>query len=313
MGEPDGEAVAATPDDRDLHGVLASVLDATTDLVGIADGDGRVVYLNLAARAFLGLGADAPLVGITPFHFLAPEAHETYAAQVLADLGTGHLWEGEVALRRHDGVDVPHSQVVIVHRGDDGRILHVSSVARDLSERIRLTEQLTHQATHDPLTGLANRRLFLGRLEQALARVERHGDDVAVLFLDLDRFKSINDRLGHGAGDELLVELAERLRSVFRTEDVIGRLGGDEYVVLCQELPADGDVAALGHRVVDAVARPYELAAGEAVIEVSVGVVTAGPGAGTADRVLRTADTAMYRAKARGRNEVELIRLPPGY
>ncbi|HSL56818.1 MAG TPA: diguanylate cyclase [Acidimicrobiales bacterium] len=293
--------------------LLASVLDATTDLVGIVDHEIRTVYLNRAARRFLGLGDDDGIDGLTPVDFVPPDRRDEYVALVLDAIAESDHWSGEVVLRRHDGVDVPCSQVVLVHRDDDGRMLHLSSVARDISETKRLEARLEHEATHDALTGLSNRRLLIDRIEQAVSRSRRHGDDVVVLFVDLDRFTSVNDRFGHAAGDEVLVEVAQRLRRAMRLEDVVGRFGGDEFVVLCEDLPAGTAPDVIGQRVIDALAAPYEVEAGEAVIEVSVGVVVTGAGPVTPDRLLRTADEAMYRAKGRGHNQLEVIRLPPGY
>ncbi|HEV7888810.1 MAG TPA: sensor domain-containing diguanylate cyclase, partial [Acidimicrobiales bacterium] len=162
-----------------------------------------------------------------------------------------------------------------------------------------------HRATHDELTGLPNRALVLDRLEHAMARAARDGSQVCVLFVDLDRFKSINDSLGHSVGDEVLVQVAERLQEAVRPSDTVGRLAGDEFVVVCEDLDA---VQALfvAERVADSVSRPVTLYGRDLVLTASVGLATACPTA-QAEDVLRDADVAMYRAKERGRARIEVF------
>lgn len=310
--DPDGGAETGRPD-AEVLAQLAVTLDAVDELVAVVDHRLVPSYLNAAARRFLGLGADADLSTRSLLDLLPPDDRDEYAVNVLDVVAETDHWHGEVVLRRHDGVDVPCAQDVVVHRDARGHLARLSAVARDISIQRRLEARLEHEATHDIVTGLANRRLLIERIEQALSRSRRHGDEVVVCFMDLDRFASVNDRLGYAAGDELLRQVAERLRHVVRLEDVVGRFGADEFVLLCEDVQPDVDPVAIGRRVVDAVSAPYDLEAGEAVIEVSVGLVVTGAGAGGPDRLLRTADEAMYRAKGRGHNQIEMVRLPPGY
>lgn len=169
----------------------------------------------------------------------------------------------------------------------------------------RAFQQAVHQATHDPLTGLPNRTLVLDRLEQALARLGRSGAPVSVLFVDLDRFKVVNDSLGHIAGDEALVHLAERLRAAVRQPDTVGRLAGDEFVVVCEDTDAR-EALAVADRVARARAEPLPLEAGETVVTASIGIAHGEPGTG-AEEMLRDSDVAMYRAKERGRSRIEIF------
>lgn len=310
--DPRGPAGAPVPDPEVLA-QLAVTLDAVDELVLVVDHRLVPTYLNGAARRFLGLAPAADPSTRSLLDLVPPGDRDEVAVTVLDAVAEADQWHGEVVLRRHDGVDVPCSQDVVVHRDAGGRLVRLSVVARDISIQRRLESRLEHEATHDAVTGLANRRLLVERIEQALSRSRRHGDEVVVCFVDLDRFASVNDRLGYAAGDELLRQVARRLRGVVRLEDVVGRFGGDEFVLLCEDVQPDVDPVAIAHRVVDAVSAPYELEAGEAVIEVSVGLVVTGAGAGSPDRLLRTADEAMYRAKGRGHNQVEMVRLPPGY
>jgi diguanylate cyclase (GGDEF)-like protein len=167
--------------------------------------------------------------------------------------------------------------------------------------------QLSHQALHDPLTGLANRALLMERLAQALARTERHPSSVAVLFLDIDRFKTINDNFGHEVGDSVLACIGDRLRKALRPEDMASRFGGDEFVVLCEDLEDDRHVVTIAKRLGRSISEPISLEAGEVVVTTSIGIAAA---RGIGDRpevLLRDADAAVYRAKERGRDRFEFF------
>jgi diguanylate cyclase (GGDEF)-like protein/PAS domain S-box-containing protein len=177
--------------------------------------------------------------------------------------------------------------------------VHVSSVA---VERRRVEDLLLHQALHDHLTGLPNRILLLDRIEQAQARGRRHGTDVAVLFIDLDQFKVINDSLGHAVGDDLLAQVARRLTRAVPDDDTVGRFGGDEFVVVGEDLDGDLGAVELAEHINAALSEPFDLSGEAVVVSASIGIVLAGP-ASSADpqSLVRNADAAMYRAKAMGR------------
>jgi diguanylate cyclase (GGDEF)-like protein len=166
---------------------------------------------------------------------------------------------------------------------------------------------LAHRVLHDPLTDLPNRTLFFDRLALALARLRRHQSSVAVLFIDLDEFKVVNDSLGHGAGDKLLVELGTRLRQAIRPSDTIARFGGDEFVVLCEDIGDARDGVAVGQRIVEATAAPFELEGREMYVTASVGIAIASADDSTPETLLRDSDAAMYRAKDLGRGRVEVF------
>jgi diguanylate cyclase (GGDEF)-like protein len=201
----------------------------------------------------------------------------------------------------------------VVHAGFDGSIMRMAKQFD--SERQRLQAQvvdeqtrLTHQALHDALTGLPNRLLFLDRLTHALDLSSRHISQTAVLFVDLDRFKIINDVAGHSAGDEVLIAVADRLRVAVRVSDTVARLGGDEFVVLCEDLTGGlGEAEAVARRIAAAVAEPVQLAGREVFVSASIGVALAGVADG-ADALLAQADRAMYLAKQRGRARYEIYR-----
>ena len=168
------------------------------------------------------------------------------------------------------------------------------------------TEELREAAVHDALTGLPNRKLLVDRLDQALARQLRAGRGVALLFLDLDRFKLLNDSRGHAIGDQVLVTVGERLRQVVRPADTVARFGGDEFVVVCEDVDGVADATGLAGRIAAALEVPFALDGGEVFLSVSVGVSMAGPGS-SAEELLRDADAAMYRAKEQGRSRIEFF------
>jgi diguanylate cyclase len=187
----------------------------------------------------------------------------------------------------------------------DGHLL--GRAIRYAIERKFAEVQLSHQALHDPLTGLANRALLMERLAQALARTERRPSSVAVLFLDIDRFKTINDNFGHEVGDSVLACIGDRLRKALRPEDVASRFGGDEFVVLCEDLEDDRHVVTIANRIGRSISEPISLDAGEVVVTTSIGIAAA---RGIGDRpevLLRNADAAVYRAKERGRDRLEFF------
>ena len=187
------------------------------------------------------------------------------------------------------------------------KIEGVFCVARNVTARKEVEEQLAHQALHDSLTGLANRVLFMDRLEQALARLERHPAPLALLFVDLDHFKVVNDSLGHAAGDEVLVQAAARLRRALRPIDTVARFGGDEFVILCEDVGGHTEAEEIARRVHTSLARPFKVGDHDVVMTASAGIVIATDAHLEAGALLRDADTAMYRAKERGRATYQLF------
>jgi diguanylate cyclase (GGDEF)-like protein/PAS domain S-box-containing protein len=196
-------------------------------------------------------------------------------------------------------VRVVHHQAVVV-RDESGEPMRMVGTVHDVTERKALENQLQHQAFHDPLTGLPNRALFTGRLRQALARAKRREGEVAVLFMDLDNFKVINDSLGHNAGDRLLVAASKRVRALLRPEDTVARLGGDEFIFLLEDTDIQ-DAGRVAERVSEQLRRSFSLGGRRLFVTASIGVVTGGANRKYAADLLRDADLAMYRAKHSGK------------
>jgi diguanylate cyclase (GGDEF)-like protein len=204
--------------------------------------------------------------------------------------------------------------VQAVHEGAQDYLIKGQVDARLLSrsinyaiERKRAEVELAHQALHDALTGLPNRALFYDRLGQALNRVGRHSAAVAVLFLDLDRFKLVNDSLGHGAGDRLLVSVAERLSCVLRAGDTAARFGGDEFVILCEDVSGERQAMAIAERIAAELDAPFTIDSDEVFVRTSVGIALAIEAGARPEALIRDADAAMYRAKERGGGVYEVF------
>ncbi len=220
------------------------------------------------------------------------------ARQVATDGGAA--WELDFRIVRPNGeVRILHQQAEVI-RDAQGRPIRRHGVVLDVTERRALEARLQHQATHDPLTGLPNRALFLDRLDQALARSRRGGAPSTVIFLDLDNFKDVNDTLGHDAGDQLLIAAAERLRHCLRDEDTLARLGGDEFAALLEGISAIGEAVRAAERLGEALGTPLTVESRAHHVTASIGIVISTPEHTRPDDLLRDADIAMYRAKGAG-------------
>ncbi len=191
---------------------------------------------------------------------------------------------------------------------DNGKPARFICQVHDISQLKQMQAELTHQTLHDPLTGLPNRNLFIDRLSVALARLERSSNEIAVLFMDLDRFKRVNDSLGHAAGDRLLRAVAARLKELVRPGDSAARIGGDEFTILCEDVRGEEGAVAIAGRITEAMARPFSLEEGEVFSNASIGVAVARQGDATdPESLIRDADAAMYDAKERGKGRYELF------
>lgn len=277
------------------------VLDETTDLVTIIEPSGRASYVNRSFCEFFWLEHDDPPDDLEFLECLTPTARARWADEVVGTLEDKSVWRGELELVSPTGDELPVSLVAIAHARADGQVDSISCIARDISEQRALHQHLAHQALHDALTGLPNRRRFYESVEHAVATSDPERT-VAVLFIDLDDFKQINDTLGHDAGDGVLVTVAERLRSAVRSADSVCRFGGDEFGVLCAGIRGDHEAAEVAARTLAALDAPIDLGGREVSVSVSVGVAVAEPGTGDGPALVRTADQAMYQAKRMGKH-----------
>ncbi len=295
---------------EDLDPARALDLAAAGDLIGIADLDtGQIRYLNDPARVLFAGNDDAPLE-LSIGDLYTDDARRQYRSAIEPALQAGDTWSGELTMCRHDGAEVRVLQTIAAELGDDDTPRRLSVMGRVVSDGDTTIEELVHRATHDHLTGLPNRGLLLDRLDLALARSRREGTPVALLFIDLDRFKEVNDNHGHDAGDAVLVQVADRMAGVLRPSDTVARLGGDEFVVLCEDLSGDLDAATIADRLLEAIeATAVPVADTDLTVSASIGISVATGGANSPDgqSLLQRADAAMYRAKKAGRSRIEIF------
>jgi diguanylate cyclase (GGDEF)-like protein/PAS domain S-box-containing protein len=284
---------------------LKEIFEATADLVAIADRPGNLLYLNAAARRFLGVSPHA--TGLHLSQALSEALQLRVVTEILPAVESAGSWSGEIQLNRPEGGVMPVWAQLLRHLDPEDDEVYYSIVMHDLSERKAFEHRLAHQATHDPLTGLPNRSLLIERLESALARARRHQRRVAVLFLDLDHFKVVNDSLGHSLGDRLLVAISERLALALRPGDTVARFGGDEFVVLCEDVLDQSDAVAVAERVDRAISGRFVVDDTEVFVGVSIGIACPTDVDVDPETLIRDADAAMYRAKDRGRARWELF------
>ncbi len=267
----------------------------------ITDADGRIVEVNAAVSRLTGYAREE-LIGATPAILKSGLHGADYYREMWRVLRETGFWQGEVLDRTRDGRILPLLQTISEVRGADGPTSHYISVMTDISALKETQSRLDFLAHHDALTGLPNRLLFGDRLRHAIERARREGFAAALLFIDLDRFKHVNDSLGHQVGDQLLIEAARRLKNLVRQADTVARLGGDEFVVLLEEGAAHDVAAKLAEKIIEACKQPFTVSGIDLHIGCSIGI-TVYPEDGADDvTLLRNADTAMYRAKGAGRD-----------
>jgi len=279
----------------------ATVFENTREGVLITDAAQRIIAVNAAFSEVTGYTEDEVLG--RSLDLLDSGRHDAvFHEQLRSALENAGYWRGEIWNRRKSGEIFPAWQTVSAVRDDDGTLTNYVTVFSDISSIKQSEEQLEYLAHHDPLTGLPNRLLLTLRVGQALEAAQQHRDSIALLFIDLDHFKNINDSLGHPVGDSVLLQAAGRLRQQVRHEDTVARLGGDEFVVLLQRLEDPHAAAAVAAKILAAFERPFQVEGRKLHMGVSIGI-SGSPGDGDDfATLLRNADSAMYQAKARGRN-----------
>jgi len=272
----------------------------------LTDPDGVLLKVNPAYCEIVGLEA-AVLVGTNVRDLTHPDDLSENLSQVRA-LTAGAIDSFSIEKRylHPDGQTVWTSVSASCVRGSSGEPLYLIGQVQDITESREMREHLAHAAIHDPLTDLPNRDLFADRLEMALRRARRSGHRVAVMFLDLDRFKMVNDNLGHEVGDRLLRAVADRMSGALRASDTLARFGGDEFTVLCDEVADEAHVLEIAERLRSTMGDPLTEAGGETFVSFSVGIALSTDDDESGSALLRHADIAMYRAKERGPARVEV-------
>ncbi|MEO5375846.1 MAG: EAL domain-containing protein [Alphaproteobacteria bacterium] len=281
---------------------LAShVFHHSGEAILITDSNNRIVEVNPSFTRLTGYSAEE-VRGQDPRILRSNHHGAEFYQDMWAHLTDGGNWRGEIFNRRKGGeIHLAWLSISVVRDAAD-RLSHYVAIYSDISQLHDQRQQLRHQAHHDALTGLPNRTLLLDRIAQAIRLAERGRHGVALLFLDLDRFKVVNDSLGHEAGDELLREVARRISETVRASDTVARLGGDEFVVLMPDCGEPADVAQVAEKVVVALQTPFVLAGTEAHIGASIGISLYPTDGSDPHILMKQADTAMYAAKENGRN-----------
>jgi diguanylate cyclase (GGDEF)-like protein/PAS domain S-box-containing protein len=281
-----------------------AVFENTSEAIMITDHASHIIAVNQAYTEITGYTADEVL-GRNPKVLKSGQHDQEFYQQLWNALNTYGQWQGEIWNRRKNGEIFPAWENISVVKDSDGEITNYVSVMSDISSIKEVEQQLSHMAHHDALTTLPNRMAFMLSLDRAMEHAKRNKTKIALLFLDLDHFKLVNDTLGHDKGDELLKRISERLKNSARAEDVVARLGGDEFVIVLEDIDRPQDAALFAQKIIDAVSKPIQLEKNDLSTSTSVGISIYPDDATTFSDFLRAADSAMYRAKNRGRGKYE--------
>ncbi|MPQ70980.1 MULTISPECIES: phosphodiesterase DibA [unclassified Pseudomonas] len=287
-------------EDRERLRQAAAVFDCTREGVLVTDKDGLIVHVNRAFVAITGY-QEAEVLGERPNLFKSGRHSAEFYQKVYQTLDATGEWSGEIWNRRKSGEIYPQWQTIRAIRDDFGQLSQYVAVFSDISAIKDSQHELAQLANYDPLTGLPNRLLFTDRASQALASAQVHKRGCALLLIDLDHFKIINDSLGHNVGDQLLKAVGERLQHLFGSGISLARLGGDEFAVLAENCPQVVQAAALAQRVIEGLKEPFQLDGHQLFISASIGISLFPSDSLNAEQLLRNADSALFKAKSAGR------------
>lgn len=276
----------------------AMILDVRTD-------EKQVVYVNPAFTRITGY-LEQEVIGHSPLFLIGVETDPKDTEQIQAAIQNGHSLSTTVRTYRCDGSPFWNQLFLSPVEDAQEQVTHFICIINDISERKEQESQLAYQATHDVLTGLGNRALFSDRLAHDVELATRNGQTLAVLFIDLDEFKPINDTLGHKVGDQLLISVAEKLEQGLRVSDTLARLGGDEFVLLLPDLGHPDEAEDVAVRLLDELNKPHKVSGHELHVSASIGIAVNRGGLDEPERLLQHADMAMYKAKQQGRNTYQM-------
>lgn len=288
----------------------ATVFNLITDAVMVTDERNHIKLVNPAFSRITGYGPDE-VIGRSPSMLASGRHDRDFYAGMWAQLEAAGAWSGEIWNRARNGEIYPEWLSITAIRDRGGRTSGYVATFSNIAERKRRESRMRWQAEHDALTGLVNRAHFEASLAGALIAARENGDEVALLYIDLDGFKAVNDSLGHAAGDALLVMVARRLQDVVRSDDLVARLGGDEFVVVISTLHRDIDAVRVAGKIVARLSEEFRLGAETVRIGASVGIAVYPHHALSAGELIREADKAMYRRKQAGRNGVSMAEAVP--
>jgi diguanylate cyclase (GGDEF)-like protein/PAS domain S-box-containing protein len=280
---------------------LSRAIEQTDDIVTITNRKGVIEYVNPSLERVTGFSA-SEVLGKTPAIFQSGEHDKSFYDELWRTIRNGESFNEVFVNRRKDGSFYYEEKTITPIKDEEGEIIYFVATGKDITDRIKVQERLQYMATHDDLTDLPNRTLLRDRLSQAVTKAERDGSRVALLFLDMDKFKHVNDSLGHIVGDQLLRIVAERIGQCVRKGDTIARLGGDEFTVVMEGIEEIDDVNRIARKIINQLSEEVFVGKYQLRPSTSVGVTIAPDDASSVDELLKNADIAMYRAKARGGN-----------
>ena len=286
---------------RERLQLVASVFESTAEGITITDPHGVILTVNPAFTTITGYRAEE-VVGGKPSLLKADRHDAEFYQRMWQTVVEQGQWRGEIWNRRKNGEVYPTLLSISTVKDQDGCVTHYVGVFLDITELKTFEKQILFLAHHDPLTDLPNRALFNDRLNHGIHRAARDGSRLAVLFIDLDHFKNVNDTLGHPLGDQLLQRVARQFRRVIRAGDTLARLGGDEFTLLVESINDNLDAVMVARKLLDVFVRPFLLAGHEIQLSASIGISLYPIDGQEAHELIKNADTAMYRAKAKGRN-----------
>lgn len=287
-------------DEIDHHRIAASVFDTTSEGILVTDANGIILLVNRAFENVTGYGL-ADVRGHTPAILNSGIHDADFYAKFYLALREQGAWQGEIWNRRKNGETYPEWLHVNAVRDDDGCVTHFVGIFSDISMHKEVQQRLHRLAYFDGLTGLPNRLLFLDRLERTIARCQRSGKGFALLFVDLDRFKTINDSLGHGFGDQVLAGAAAVMQDTIRSADTLARLSGDEFTIIIEDGSNDWAAETVARKLIETLNRPMVIAGREVFVSASIGISRFPDDGEDAETLLKSADIAMYQAKEGGR------------
>ncbi|WNO60128.1 sensor domain-containing diguanylate cyclase [Rheinheimera sp. MMS21-TC3] len=282
--------------------LAACVFDNTLDGVLITDAEGVILSVNPSFTDITGFSKQEAL-GQTPRILQSKQHDQAFYALMWHELTTKSRWHGEIWNRRKDGTLYLQRMHISMVRNDEGEAVRYVSVFSDITEFRRKDEQIKHLAFHDALTDLPNRTLLMDRISQKLLNFNRDQCKLALMFLDLDGFKQVNDQFGHNVGDILLKEMAKRLVALVRQSDTVARVGGDEFIFILNNPLNKIEISEVAERIINSINQPLVIQNNEFKVGVSVGVAMFPEDANSAEGLIRNADTAMYMAKSLGKNK----------
>lgn len=287
--------------DQEQLRLLGTALSSAGNSVFITDHIGYIKWINPAFTRLTGYGAEEAM-GRKPSILNSGKQGADYYQQLWETVLQGNIWSSETVERCKDGTLFTVQQTITPIRNDAGEISHFISILEDITAQKETADRIQHMAHHDALTALPNRSLFYDRLRQILAQAKRNAQMSGLMFIDLDRFKQVNDKLGHHVGDLLLQSVAQRIKDCVRESDTVARLAGDEFTVLLPHIEKREDAAAVAEKIVAALTEPFLLDGHEVRSGGSIGIAIYPADADSDEALVQCADTAMYAAKQKGRN-----------